>query len=175
PGLSPHRAGAGRDGRGGGGGAGRVPAGQRAHHRAVHRDGDSRGASGVPVIGFQTLQFLVPHDFGRTCQSYICRCVSVFRSSPDGLNAATRGLRGADRNSCSSLKEIDMASGTVKWFNSDKGFGFIEQDGGGADFFAHYSNLVSNGGYRELHEGQKVSFDVVQGQKGPQAENIVAA
>ncbi|WP_043625518.1 cold-shock protein [Nonomuraea candida] len=68
-----------------------------------------------------------------------------------------------------------MASGTVKWFNSEKGFGFIAQDGGGADVFAHYSNIVANGGYRELTEGQKVSFDIVQGQKGPQAENIVAA
>ncbi|MFG2076111.1 cold-shock protein [Nonomuraea terrae] len=68
-----------------------------------------------------------------------------------------------------------MATGTVKWFNSEKGFGFIAQDNGGADVFAHYSNIVSNGGYRELFEGQKVAFDVVQGQKGPQAENIVPA
>ncbi|GAA3615415.1 cold-shock protein [Nonomuraea rosea] len=65
-----------------------------------------------------------------------------------------------------------MATGTVKWFNSEKGFGFIEQDGGGADVFAHYSNIAATGGYRELNEGQKVAFDVVQGQKGPQAENI---
>jgi cold shock protein len=68
-----------------------------------------------------------------------------------------------------------MASGTVKWFNAEKGFGFIEQDGGGPDVFAHYSNIVAQGGYRELREGQKVAFDVAQGQKGPQAENIVAA
>jgi CspA family cold shock protein len=72
-------------------------------------------------------------------------------------------------------KETDMASGTVKWFNSEKGFGFIQQDGGGADVFAHYSNIVSQGGYRELHEGQRVAFDITQGQKGPQAENIVPA
>jgi cold shock protein len=64
-----------------------------------------------------------------------------------------------------------MATGTVKWFNSEKGFGFIEQDGGGADVFVHYS-AISGGGYRELHEGQKVEFEVVQGQKGPQAENV---
>jgi CspA family cold shock protein len=64
--------------------------------------------------------------------------------------------------------------GTVKWFNSEKGFGFIEQDGGGADVFAHYSNIATSG-FRELQEGQKVSFDVTQGQKGPQAENIVPA
>jgi CspA family cold shock protein len=64
-----------------------------------------------------------------------------------------------------------MATGTVKWFNGDKGFGFIEPDGGGADVFAHYSNIQAQG-FRELTEGQKVEFDVAQGQKGPQAENI---
>ncbi|MEW1863018.1 cold-shock protein [Streptomyces sp. NBC_00669] len=64
-----------------------------------------------------------------------------------------------------------MATGTVKWFNSEKGFGFIEQDGGGSDVFAHYSNIMATG-YRELLEGQKVEFDVTQGNKGPQAENI---
>lgn len=71
-------------------------------------------------------------------------------------------------------KEKNMATGTVKWFNSEKGFGFIEQEGGGADVFAHYSNIATSG-FRELQEGQKVSFDVTQGQKGPQAENIVPA
>ncbi|GAA5210174.1 MULTISPECIES: cold-shock protein [Streptomyces] len=65
-----------------------------------------------------------------------------------------------------------MASGTVKWFNAEKGFGFIAQDGGGADVFAHYSNIATQG-FRELQEGQRVNFDVTQGQKGPQAENIV--
>jgi CspA family cold shock protein len=68
----------------------------------------------------------------------------------------------------------DMATGTVKWFNAEKGFGFIEQDGGGADVFAHYSNIAAQG-FRELLEGQKVSFDIAQGQKGPTAENIVPA
>ncbi|MEU9000696.1 cold shock domain-containing protein, partial [Streptomyces sp. NPDC048551] len=56
-----------------------------------------------------------------------------------------------------------MASGTVKWFNAEKGFGFIEQDGGGADVFAHYSNIAAQG-FRELQEGQKVNFDIAQGQ-----------
>ena len=65
-----------------------------------------------------------------------------------------------------------MTNGTVKWFNAEKGFGFIEQDGGGADVFAHFSAIAGNG-YRELHEGQRVSFEVTQGQKGPQASNIV--
>jgi cold shock protein len=67
-----------------------------------------------------------------------------------------------------------MASGTVKWFNAAKGFGFIEQDGGGADVFAHFSNIAAEG-FRELHEGQRVTFDIVQGQKGPTAESIVPA
>lgn len=67
-----------------------------------------------------------------------------------------------------------MASGIVKWFNSEKGFGFIEQEGGGSDVFAHYSN-INGQGYRELQEGQKVTFDVTQGHKGPQAENITIA
>jgi CspA family cold shock protein len=66
---------------------------------------------------------------------------------------------------------IPVATGTVKWFNSEKGFGFIEQDGGGADVFVHYS-AIESGGYRELQEGQKVEFDVTQGPKGPQAENV---
>ncbi|RLU82559.1 cold shock domain protein CspD [Streptomyces griseocarneus] len=65
-----------------------------------------------------------------------------------------------------------MASGTVKWFNAEKGFGFISQDDGGPDVFAHYSS-ISGSGYRELTEGEKVRFDITQGQKGPQAENIV--
>ncbi|MEU8524116.1 MULTISPECIES: cold-shock protein [Streptomyces] len=67
-----------------------------------------------------------------------------------------------------------MASGIVKWFNAEKGFGFIAQDGGGPDVFAHYSNIASTG-FRELQEGQKVTFDIAQGQKGPTAENIVSA
>jgi CspA family cold shock protein len=64
-----------------------------------------------------------------------------------------------------------VATGTVKWFNSEKGFGFIQQDGGGADVFVHYSAIAS-GGYRELAEGQKVEFEIIQGQKGPQAANV---
>ena len=61
---------------------------------------------------------------------------------------------------------------TVKWFNETKGFGFIEQESG-PDLFAHFSN-ISGGGFKTLLEGQKVEFTVTQGQKGPQAENIVA-
>jgi CspA family cold shock protein len=66
-----------------------------------------------------------------------------------------------------------MATGIVKWFNSEKGFGFIAQDGGGDDVFAHFSAIQSTG-FRELVEGQQVEFDVVQSPKGLQAENIRA-
>ena len=66
-----------------------------------------------------------------------------------------------------------MATGTVKWFNSEKGFGFIAPDDGSADVFAHFS-AITGSGYRSLEEGQNVEFEVVQGQKGLQAENIRA-
>jgi CspA family cold shock protein len=70
-------------------------------------------------------------------------------------------------------KEKIMAQGTVKWFNSEKGFGFIEQDNGGADVFVHFSAIQGNG-YKSLDENQKVEFDVNQGPKGPQADNVRA-
>ena len=64
-----------------------------------------------------------------------------------------------------------MATGTVKWFNADKGYGFIAPDDGSEDVFAHFSAIQSSG-YRSLNEAQKVEFDVAQGQKGLQAANI---
>ena len=63
-----------------------------------------------------------------------------------------------------------MSEGTVKWFNERKGFGFIEQDNGG-DIFVHYSAIAATG-FKTLSEGQRVSFDVTQGKKGPAAENV---
>ena len=67
---------------------------------------------------------------------------------------------------------MSTVKGTVKWFNETKGFGFIAQESG-PDVFAHFS-AIQGDGFRTLAEGQKVEFKIVQGQKGPQAENIVA-
>ncbi|RKN86042.1 cold-shock protein CspD [Paenibacillus ginsengarvi] len=64
-----------------------------------------------------------------------------------------------------------MQTGTVKWFNSEKGFGFIEVEGGN-DVFVHFS-AIQGDGYKSLDEGQRVQFNVVQGNRGPQAENVV--
>lgn len=64
-----------------------------------------------------------------------------------------------------------MPTGKVKWFNGEKGYGFIEQDDGGADLFVHFS-AIQGDGYRNLNEGDVVEFEVGQGQKGPQARNV---
>jgi len=63
------------------------------------------------------------------------------------------------------------AQGTVKWFNAEKGFGFIAPDGDGPDVFVHYSAIDASG-FRSLDEGQRVEFNITQGQKGPQAEQV---
>lgn len=67
-----------------------------------------------------------------------------------------------------------MAQGTVKWFNADKGFGFIAVDGGGADVFVHFSEIQGDG-FRSLEDDQRVEFEIVQGAKGPQASGVRAA
>lgn len=71
------------------------------------------------------------------------------------------------------LKDVFMATGTVKWFNDSKGYGFITPDDGGEDLFAHFSQIQMNG-FKTLKEGQKVLFEVTQGDKGKQASNIQA-
>ncbi|QCZ93846.1 transcription antiterminator/RNA stability regulator CspE [Salinimonas iocasae] len=65
-------------------------------------------------------------------------------------------------------------TGTVKWFNEDKGFGFITPENGGKDVFVHFRSIVSDG-FKTLNEGQTVTFEVEQGQKGPQASNVTVA
>jgi CspA family cold shock protein len=69
------------------------------------------------------------------------------------------------------LEEIYMAEGIVKWFNSEKGFGFIAPEDGSADVFVHYSEIQS-GGFRTLEENQRVAFEIGQGNKGPQATGV---
>lgn len=76
--------------------------------------------------------------------------------------------------SVSFLKDRTMATGTVKWFNDAKGYGFITPDDGGEDLFAHFSAIQMNG-FKTLKEGQKVQFELTQGPKGKQASNIQAA
>ena len=66
-----------------------------------------------------------------------------------------------------------MAQGTVKWFNAEKGYGFIAPEDGSADLFVHYSEIQGNG-FRTLEEDQKVEFEVGEGAKGPQAQNVQA-
>jgi cold shock protein len=65
----------------------------------------------------------------------------------------------------------DMPQGTVKWFNQEKGYGFIQPDDGGEDLFVHYSG-IAGGGFKSLDEGAKVSYEATQGKKGMQAENV---
>jgi CspA family cold shock protein len=69
--------------------------------------------------------------------------------------------------------DLPMATGSVKWFNGDKGYGFITQDAGGPDVFVHFS-AISGSGYRNLEEGQKVEYETNQGPKGLQAANVRA-
>jgi cold shock protein len=99
-----------------------------------------------------------------------CPCLTFLSVLPVGAAAPVRRL---PVRTPQHGEENDMAQGTVKWFNAEKGFGFIEQDGGGADVFCHFSAITGTG-YKSLDEAQRVEFDITQGQKGPQAENVRA-
>jgi CspA family cold shock protein len=79
--------------------------------------------------------------------------------------------RSSAPNQSTLSRKMTMATGTVKWFNDAKGFGFITPDGGGEDLFAHFSQIQSKG-FKTLKENQKVTFDITEGPKGKQASNI---
>jgi cold shock protein len=87
---------------------------------------------------------------------------SARTSSPQGLFT---------RSQFTDAGEIDMATGTVKWFNDDKGFGFVAPDEGSKDLFVHHSGIAMDG-YRSLEEGARVSYDEEPGDKGPKAVNV---
>jgi CspA family cold shock protein len=72
---------------------------------------------------------------------------------------------------CLEQKRVFVAQGVVKWFNGEKGFGFITPEDGGKDLFVHFS-AIKGGGYRNLEEGQRVSYEAGEGPKGPQATNV---
>jgi cold shock protein len=121
-----------------------------------HRAGRSRFWPGVVPAAGQVA--------GRTV--YIPRTFRDRLAPKQGASAGPRAHGGRRIHN----QEVKMAQGTVKWFNGDKGYGFIEVYGG-PDVFVHFS-AIAGGGYRSLEEGQKVEFDITQGQKGPQAENV---
>ena len=76
-----------------------------------------------------------------------------------------------ERSNAQDLRRVHVATGTVKWFNGEKGYGFITPDDGGKDVFVHHSKIEMEG-FRSLSEGQKVEFEVGQGLKGPEATNV---
>ena len=97
----------------------------------------------------------------------MCPCTAVLL----GYDFASAGTSTARKH---STLEYGMAQGTVKWFNAEKGYGFITVEGGGQDVFVHYSAIEGNG-YKSLEEGQLVVFEVGSGAKGPQAEAVRVA
>jgi CspA family cold shock protein len=125
-------------------------------------DGRSRPVGSAPTISeAEALLTRAPH-------SHSHRVRRGARSRPRRFGRGDRSRSPGSRR----MKEEKMPTGTVKWFNSEKGYGFIAPDDGSADVFAHYSEIAATGGYRNLDENQKVEYDLAQGPKGPQAANI---
>src|SRR5512135_214838 len=124
------------------------------------------GAAGPPFHGHRAT-FTPAGSQARECPSRLPPKAALQWPSIPFLDHRARSRLGKPR----ANSGIDMPTGTVKWFNDSKGFGFITPDDGGKDLFAHHS-AIQGSGFKSLKEGQKVSFDVTQGQKGPAAANI---
>jgi cold shock protein len=107
----------------------------------------------------------LPHPAGRLCRLLTRKAEPLFENDQRSRTSAI------NPDSSHLVKEFQMAQGTVKWFNPDKGFGFITVDGGGADVFVHFTAIQTNG-FRTLEENQRVEFNITQGPKGPQAEQV---
>jgi cold shock CspA family protein len=97
------------------------------------------------------------------------------RDGDRGRDAGRDRGRDGDRDRGRPSSRGGRSTGTVSWFDDDKGFGFIQSDEGGPDVFVHFSAIADRGGFRSLEEGQRVEFDVTQGQRGPQAEDVRSA
>jgi len=123
---------------------------------------------------------------GSHCDAIYDRLRTLLQVVGVVVSATPSTLRGREENLASNssrdrevrfrmqmLGEMFMAQGTVKWFNAEKGYGFIAVDGGGPDVFVHYSAIESTG-FRTLDEGQRVEFQTTQGPKGPQADQVHA-
>ena len=123
--------------------------------------------SGMGLIALENGEDDVRVDF------MVSRCIQL----SVGLRVEVQRIHGPDAVYASAVSFIPqvrrtaMATGTVKWFNATKGFGFITPDDGSADVFAHYSAIQSDG-YKTLEENQKVEYEIADGPKGPQAGNI---
>jgi CspA family cold shock protein len=112
-------------------------------------------------------EFLAPGQVAALIRSWWCSRTGALSPS----RCQRRPFRARSAWAFTEVRDFVMATGTVKWFNADKGFGFISVDGGGSDVFVHQTAIRSEG-FRELQEDQRVEFEVVQGQKGAQAADV---